>query len=102
MRSNPVERTDLAVKALMDRIQRESPCPGIRQEKERIRQERVARNKLDALPVVEDLRRTGYVCVSIDAFRESGIVYKSAIAVLLKWLPVMGNLDIKECIILVG
>jgi len=59
----------------------------------------VERNMIAEAPVVEDLRRAGYRIDSLEEIINSREVYRSAIPVLLKWLPIVAEIDIKLTIV---
>lgn len=56
-------------------------------------------HRLAVLPVLEDLAAVGLMYDSLDDLRESGLKYKAAIPVLLRWLPRISNGDVKESIV---
>lgn len=69
------------------------------EERERERLAAIARNKVDAAPVVEALRGVGFQVESVaDLFRNNAD-YRSAVPILLEWLPRVANLDVKQDIV---
>lgn len=68
-------------------------------ERERERQQRIAINIRDAAPVLADLSEAGFQVEYIEDLYHRRLNYKSAIPILLKWLPLIGNLDVKEAIV---
>jgi hypothetical protein len=65
-------------------------------DRELFRQRMVAKNTKDQAPVVAALRRDGYAVSRIHDLRGLGIDYSQAVPLLLEWLDVMENRDIKE------
>ena len=63
------------------------------------RQQESQQHQLTAQPVLEELRQAGFVVESLDQLRHSGAAYKGAIPVLLRWLPLVPNEDVKESIV---
>jgi len=60
------------------------------------------RNREAAAPLVADLAQAGYPVNSADQLRHSirtGCIYRSAIPILLHWLPRMDNVDVREGIV---
>lgn len=53
-----------------------------------------------ASPVVAELRRLGFDVASPAELFNMRLDYRAAIPVLLKWLPLVENLDVKEDIVL--
>jgi hypothetical protein len=71
----------------------------ILREKEIQRQKIIQINKRDSEPVLIDLRGIGYKIEWISDLYSQKIWYQNAIPVLLKWLPLIDNLDVKEDIV---
>lgn len=55
--------------------------------------------KLIASPIVEELKKAGFAVGSIDELRCSGILYNTAIPILLHWLPLVTDFNVKESIV---
>lgn len=53
----------------------------------------------DASPVIRDLQNAGFAVESVDELRRSGVSYGGAIHVLLKWLPLVQTVGVKESIV---
>ncbi len=70
-----------------------------RRELEEIRQDRVRQHALIARPVIENLKQAGYPVESLDELRTSGAPYKSAIPILLRWLPSISDERVKESVV---
>jgi len=68
-------------------------------ERERQQQQSMARYERDAAPVLADLAEAGYHVNSVEELYHRRLDYKSAIPILLKWLPLIENLDVKEAIV---
>lgn len=52
-----------------------------------------------AAPIIEDLQAEGYHVDSLDVLRQSGARYTNAIPILLKWLPKIADVNVKESIV---
>jgi hypothetical protein len=63
------------------------------------RQKQLVEHGVAAAPVVNELRKAGFSVDSIDELRRSGAPYKDAVPVLLRWLPVISDLAVKESIV---
>jgi hypothetical protein len=63
------------------------------------RRKAVAQNYTDMAPVVKDLSECGFDYDSLNDLRHSGVVYRAAVPILLKWLPRIHNYDIKSEIV---
>jgi hypothetical protein len=63
------------------------------------RQESRRRHQLAAAPVIEELRHVGFAIETLDELRRSGAKYSDAIPILLKWLPLIDDLGVKESIV---
>lgn len=61
--------------------------------------ERVKQSRAAAKPVLDDLARVGYSVTSFYELRHLGQSWEGAIPVLLHWLPLVTDLDVKEAII---
>lgn len=68
-------------------------------EKNMKNQNQINLNRQAALPVIDDLNREGFKVVWISDLYAKKLNYKKAIPVLIKWLPLIDNLDVKESII---
>ena len=78
-------------KDFLERLKSLGPMPSEDQ-----RRKEVAQNYVDMAPVLKDLADHGFVYDSINSLRHSGIVYRAAIPILLKWLPEIQNYDIGQ------
>lgn len=67
--------------------------------KEQQRQLEIESNRRDSEPVLADLAKSGFQVEWVEELYIKHLNYKSAIPVLLKWLPLIDNLDVKEAII---
>ena len=63
------------------------------------RQERIKENKLASAPVIEELAKAGFKIEWISDLYSHRLNYKSAIPILLHWLPRIDNTDVKEAIV---
>ncbi len=99
MRQPNNQRKPLTATELMERLERDPQYVARREQADAQWHQAVEQNKLAAKPVIEDLKDAGFAIQSLDELRRSGIKYKAAIPVLLKWLPLMENVDIKEAIV---
>jgi HEAT repeat protein len=62
------------------------------------REEQINKNRKDASPVISDLVNEGYTVETISELLKVG-KYNNAIPILLKWLPQVDNLRVKESIV---
>jgi HEAT repeat protein len=69
------------------------------EERERERLARVARNRLDAAPIVEALRDSGFAVETVADLFNKKLDYRGAIPILLDWLQGITNPDVKEDIV---
>ncbi len=69
------------------------------EEKEQQRQLTIAINKRDSAPVLADLAQAGFVIEWISDLYSKRYNYKSAIPILLRWLPLIENVNVKEDIV---
>lgn len=67
--------------------------------KNREHERAVEDNRRAAAPLLADLEAVGYVLGSVSSLRSFGRPYPRAIPVLIRWLPKMDNLEIKQSII---
>jgi len=63
------------------------------------RAEQVEQNRLIALPILEELREAGFDFESLHELQHSGVSYTMAIPILLKWLPLITNENVKGAIV---
>jgi HEAT repeat protein len=71
----------------------------VRNEEEKQRQEVIKKNRLASAPVLADLAQAGFSLDWIDELFNKKLDYEAAIPILLRWLPQMDNLDVKEDIV---
>src|SRR5437660_12876541 len=57
------------------------------------RQGEIQYHGITAQPVLDELRQAGFDVASVDELRASGVAYRAAIPVLLKWLPLISDPD---------
>ena len=69
------------------------------EEKEQQRQRLITINRRDSTPVLADLVKAGFEIVRISDLYNKKYNYKTAIPVLLRWLPQIENMDVKEDIV---
>ncbi|MEN6570899.1 MAG: HEAT repeat domain-containing protein [Anaerolineaceae bacterium] len=67
--------------------------------REERRQGSIRANKRDAAPVLAELTEAGYMIDAVEYLYINKLNYKSAIPILLKWLPLIDNLAVKEAIV---
>jgi len=67
--------------------------------KEQQRQLAIARNRRESAPVLADLAEVGFQVEWVEDLYIKRLYYKKAIPILLKWLPITENLDVKEAIV---
>ncbi len=80
-----------------DKAQREVAC--ILEEKEKQRQRLITINRRDSTPVLADLAKAGFEIGRISDLYNKKYNYKTAIPILLRWLPQIENMDVKEDIV---
>lgn len=68
-------------------------------EREHERLAQVARNRLDAAPIVEALRCIGFEVETVADLFNKKLSYKAAIPILLDWLQRITNTDVKEDVV---
>lgn len=68
-------------------------------EKELFQRRRLERNERDEAPILAELRQAGLTVNGISDLFNYGLDYRRAISALLKWLPKVHNLDVKEGIV---
>jgi HEAT repeat protein len=69
------------------------------EEKERQRQRIIAINRQASAPVLTDLAQVGFNLEWVSDLYSKKLNYKDAIPILIKWLPRIENLDVKEDIV---
>lgn len=62
-------------------------------------QESIRRQKLVAEPMIQDLIDAGFFVQSVDELRRAGRDYQEAIPVLLKWLSIVQEEEVKDAIV---
>jgi len=80
-------------------LQADSSFVTRRQELDQTRQEETQQHRLVALPIMEELQQAGFPFESLDELRRSGIVYKAAVPILLKWLSLISDVGVQESIV---
>ena len=69
-------------------------------ERERCRLAEIKQNRLDAKPIIKELRKAGFdVANGVGELYAKKINYQSAIPILVDWLPKISNPDVKEDIV---
>jgi len=89
----------VTAKSLIDKLERDSHYNQIMEEKEQQRQLIIEVNRQDSAPVVSDLIEAGFDVEWISDLYSKRYNYKDAIPILLRWLPKIDNLDVKESIV---
>lgn len=69
------------------------------EERERERLAAIARNKVDAAPVVAALRGAGFLVDTVADLFNKKMDYRTAIPILVEWLPRVANPDVKQDIV---
>ncbi|MEI7848218.1 MAG: HEAT repeat domain-containing protein [Chloroflexota bacterium] len=69
------------------------------EEKEKQRSLKIMINQQDSAPVIEDLAKLGITVEWISDLNKNLNNHIKAIPILLKWLPLIDNLDVKESIV---
>jgi HEAT repeat protein len=84
---------------LMDQLRQDSTFLVREQERER-RLERLRKEaRLAAAPVLEELAKAGFVLETVADLYNKKVNYKGAIPILLRWLPRVENVAVKESIV---
>lgn len=68
-------------------------------DKQQQRQQTSIRNRRESAPVLADLAEAGYQIEWVEDLYVKRLNYISAIPILIKWLPLIDNLDVKEAIV---
>jgi hypothetical protein len=68
-------------------------------ENEQPRQQIIAQNKVASIPILLDLAQAGFEIEWVSDLYVKRFNYKAAIPILLKWLPLMDNKNVKEDIV---
>lgn len=63
------------------------------------RQKRIAKNAVDAKPIEDELISAGFDIRWISDLFNKRLDYRNAIPILIKWLPIVENQDVKEEIV---
>jgi hypothetical protein len=85
--------------ALMAELERDTEYQARIAAKEKKRLVRVARNREDAGPIVDELVTAGFTVASIRELLTKKLNFRAAIPILLAWLPKVTNLDVKESLV---
>jgi hypothetical protein len=96
--SNP-RNPKLTAKDIKAELQNDSEHQRRRMEKQARHQAGVDRNRAAAAPVLDDLERAGFAVASIPELTSTGAPYPAAVPVLLRWLPLIQEADVKESIV---
>jgi HEAT repeat protein len=89
----------LTAAELMNQLQKD-PAYLVRMEaKKKEHEERIDIASAQAAPILQDLTSVGYVVQSLDELRTSKREYRAAISVLLRWLPRVQNVRVKDSIV---
>ncbi len=99
MSTRKIKKTPVEAITLMKYL---AGCPDYCSRRERAEANRRAQLlelKERAAPVIQDLRENGYNVDSIDELRRAGISYRSAVPILIRWLPNIAHPGVKESIV---
>jgi HEAT repeat protein len=69
------------------------------EKKEQLRQQQILINNADSAPILNELAQIGLSVDWVGSLYTRKLNYKDAIPILLKWLPIIENLDVKEDIV---
>ena len=69
------------------------------EEAKKERQRRMKQFQKDCAPLMKELGEVGFVYDTIDGLIHSGVAYRAAVPVLLKWVSMTGNYDVREAIV---
>lgn len=89
----------MTAEELMNKLQSDPAYVQQMKDKDREWQERVIQNHKAAAPIVADLVGAGFNIESIADLRHQGKKYPLAIPILLRWLPQVDNMAVKEEIV---
>jgi len=99
MSASESNERSLTAAELMAKLQQDPDYLARIQQAEQRQQASAQEHKLAASPIVRELKEAGFAVESIDELRRSGVSYKGAINVLLKWIPLTENVGVKESIV---
>jgi HEAT repeat protein len=99
MTKDPHRRSRKTAEELVTELQADPGYVARMRAKEQARRERVAFNRRAAAPLVEVLRDQGFAVDSVSDLFNQAFDYRAAVPTLIQWLPVIGNLDVKEDIV---
>ena len=83
----------------MSELEKDPEFVARRVEAELGRVKQASKHRVAALPVLHDLKKFGFSVDSLDELRRMGKPYKMAIPILLRWLPEISDLGVKESIV---
>ena len=99
MSSSRKSKNPVTAEMLMTRLAKDPEYVKRMQIQEDVRQEKVQKHKLAAIPIINDLKAAGFPVKSLDELRRSGVRYMAAIPILLKWLSLVVESDVKDSIV---
>lgn len=99
MKSNQSQKHSITAGELMNQLEQEPPFIRQREERERLRKQAIELHKRASTPVLEELARAGFEVEGIaDLYqlKSNYMKYKGAIPILLRWLPRLSHVAVKE------
>ncbi len=99
VRASSRKKHSTTASELTSQLQQHPPYQARMQQAQASRQESSRRHRVAAAPVIKDLERAGFPVDSLDQLRRTGSPYEAAVPVLLKWLPLVADMDVKDSIV---
>jgi HEAT repeat protein len=99
MNVRPRRRKRITADELLDRLEQDPDHSARQQAWERERQEARAEYDRAAAPVLADLAQAGFLAHTVGDLRYQGRKYREAVPVLLRWLPDIDDIRVKEDIV---
>src|SRR5438874_12065859 len=96
---SPKPKTGVTAADLMKELQRDSQYLARTHEQTMRRDALREQHRRMAQEVIDELQESGYCVDSLDVLRRSGTRYETAVPILLKWLPKINDLRVKEAIV---
>lgn len=99
MSSPRLNRNKISASELVAKLEQDTNYMARVKQAEKRQQEKAADHNLAASLVIQDLGDSGFSVKSLDELRRSGVQYKAAIPLLLRWLPKVSSLTVKESLV---
>jgi len=99
MRSKGSDKKLITAAELVTQLEQNPEFSRRREEREKQRQQVIEINRQASLPILVELAWAGFSLNSISDLYSERLNYRDAIPILLRWLPRVDNLDVKEAIV---